>query len=105
MNKVISKALCKYENLIVIGDFKIDIKISSSERDSLENICDLFNLANLVHSETCFMKKSKSIIDLILTYCKTPKISPPEHKSPPKKIPCISKFIFYREHKSLHKVE
>ena len=57
MNKVISKALCKYENLIVITDFKIDIKISSSERDSLENLCDLFNLTNLVHSETCFMKK------------------------------------------------
>ena len=58
MNKVISKALCKYENLIVTGDFKIDIKISSSERDSLENLCDLFNLTNLVHLKTCFMKKS-----------------------------------------------
>ena len=27
-------------------------------------------------------------------------MSPPAHKSPPKKIPCISKFIFYREYKS-----
>ena len=26
MNEVISKALCKYENLIVMGDFNIDIK-------------------------------------------------------------------------------
>ena len=62
MNEVISKALCKYENLIVMGDFNIDIKSSNSDKDKLENFCDLFNLTNLVHSETCFMKNSKSIM-------------------------------------------
>ena len=67
MNEVISKALCKYENLTVMGDFNIDIESSNSDKDKLENFCDLFNLTNLVHSETCFMKNSKSIIDLILT--------------------------------------
>ena len=67
MNEVISKALCKYENLIVMVDFNIDIKSSNSDKDKLENFCDLFNITNLVHSETCFMKNSKSIIDLILT--------------------------------------
>ena len=67
MNKVISKALCKYEKLTVMGDFNIDIESSNSDKDKLENFCDLFNLTNLVHSETCFMKNSKSIIDLILT--------------------------------------
>ena len=67
MNEVISKALCKYENLIVIGDLNIYIKSSNSGKDKLENFCDLFNLTNLVYSETCFMKNSKSIIDLILT--------------------------------------
>ena len=67
MNEVISKALCKYENLIVMGDFNIDIKSSKSDKDKLENVCNLFNLTNLVHSETCFMKNDKSTIDLILT--------------------------------------
>ena len=66
-NEVISKALCKYENLIVMGDFNIDIKSSNSEKDKLEYFCDLFNLANLVHSDTCFMKNIKSTIGLILT--------------------------------------
>ena len=47
--------------------FNIDIKSSNSEKDKLEHFCDLFNLTNLVRSETCFMKNSKSIIDLILT--------------------------------------
>ena len=49
-----------------MGDFNIDIKSSNSDKDKLEIFCDLFNSTNLVHSETCFMKKSKSI-DLILT--------------------------------------
>ena len=37
MNEVIRKALCKYENLIVKGDFNIDIKNSTSDKDKLEN--------------------------------------------------------------------
>ena len=48
MNKVIGIALCKYGNLIVMGDFRIDIKSSNSNKDKLENFCDLFNLTNLV---------------------------------------------------------
>ena len=67
MNEVISKALCKYENLIVMGNFNIDIESSNSGKDKLENFCDLFNLRNLVYSKTCFMKNSKSIINLTLT--------------------------------------
>ena len=67
MNEVISKALCKYENLIVMSDFNIDVKSSNSDKNKLENFCNLFNLTNVVHSETCFMKSSKSIIDFILT--------------------------------------
>ena len=46
--------------------FQIDIKSSNSDKDKLGNFCDLFNLTNLVHSETCFMKNSKSMIDSIL---------------------------------------
>ena len=67
MNEAIREALCKYENQILMGDLNIDIKGSNSNKDKLENLCDLFNLTNPVHSETCFMKNSKSIIDLILT--------------------------------------
>ena len=52
--------------MIVMGDF-IDVKSSNSYKDRLGNFCDLFNLTNLVHSETCCMKNRKSAIDLILT--------------------------------------
>ena len=67
MNKVTSKALRKYENLIVMGNSNIDNKISNSYKDELESFSDLFNLTNLVHQETCIMKNSKSITDVILT--------------------------------------
>ena len=63
----LQKALCKYENLIVVSDFNIDIKRSNSDKDKLENFSDLLNLTNLVLSETCFMKNIKCIIDLTLT--------------------------------------
>ena len=36
MNEVINQALCKYENLIVMGDFNIDVKSSNSGKDKLE---------------------------------------------------------------------
>ena len=66
INEIISKALCKYENLIVMVDFKIDIKISNSGKDKVENFCDLLNLKNLFLSEICFMKNSTFVFDLIL---------------------------------------
>ena len=51
-----------------MGDLNIDIKSSNSDKSSQAgNFCKLFNLTNLVHSETCFMNNSKSIINFILT--------------------------------------
>ena len=66
MNEVISKALCKYENLMVMLDFNIYSKSSNCDKNKLESFHDLYNLANLVHSETCFTKDSEPITDLIL---------------------------------------
>ena len=51
MNEIFSKALCKYENLIVLGDFNIDIESSNSDKDKLENFYGLFNFTNLAHSD------------------------------------------------------
>ena len=67
MNEAISKVFCKFENLLITGEFNIDIKSSNSDKNKLEKFCDLFNLKTLVHPETCFINSSKSIIDLLLT--------------------------------------
>ena len=70
MSEIISKALCKYETLIVILDVKyidiqkkilgidIDIKNSNSDKDKLENFCNLLNATDLLQSPICFMKDS-----------------------------------------------
>ena len=50
-----------------MGDFNKDIKISNSDKDKLENFCNLSNLKNLAHTETCFLKNIKTVTDLILT--------------------------------------
>ena len=64
----LSRAINNYDNIIVMGDFNIDIKKESSVAyDKLEEFCDTFNLTNLVKSETCFMNNHRSTIDLILT--------------------------------------
>ena len=63
----LSKAAVKYENIIIMGDFNIDIKNKGLGYGKLDTFYDLFNLTNLIHSETCLMKNHKSTIDLFLT--------------------------------------
>ena len=64
----LSRAINNYDNIILMGDFNIDIKKENSTAyDELEEFCDTFNLTNLVKFETCFMNNHKSAIDLILT--------------------------------------
>ena len=48
----ISKAAIKYENIIRMGIFTIDIKNKGSGCSKLDTCCDLFNLTNLIHSKT-----------------------------------------------------
>ena len=63
----LSKAAMKYENIIKMGDFNIDIKNKGLGYGKLDTFCDLFNLTNLIHSEACLMKNQESTIDLFLT--------------------------------------
>ena len=50
MNEVISKAMYKYDNLKLMGDFNRDLKYSNSGKYKLDNFCNLLNLRYLVHS-------------------------------------------------------
>ena len=72
-----------------MGDFNKDVKSSNSDKDKLENFCNLFNFKNLVHTETCFLKNIKTLIDLILTnkplYFKKKKKKKKKKKSKQKK--------------------
>ena len=54
------------DNFMVMGDFNIDVNLPSHKHDKLEEFCYLFDLSNLIKSNTCFIKSHSSRIDLIL---------------------------------------
>ena len=56
-----------YENVIVLGDFYVDVKVAGRELDKNEEFYDLFNLTKLIRNEICFTRDHKSAIDLIVT--------------------------------------
>ena len=60
LTKSVCKALNTYDNIIVMGDFNIDInKDEAIGHDKLDVFCDALNLANLVKSETCYTNNHK----------------------------------------------
>ena len=64
----LSKAVNKYDNLIVMANFNIDLnKTDCIGFGKLEEFCDNFNLTNIVKSNTCFTKNNKSTIDLCIS--------------------------------------
>ena len=67
MTTSLTKAMSNYENIIVMGDFNIDIKCKGVGSNNLSDFCDLFHLTNIVKSDTCFPKTHASLIDWILT--------------------------------------
>ena len=44
----LTKVTPNYENIIVMGDFNIDIKCKGVGSNNLSNFCDLFHLTNIV---------------------------------------------------------
>ena len=67
LNSSLSKACCKYENFVIKGDFNVEVKLRRNGYRQLEEFSDMFDLTNLVDTETCVTNAHKSAIDLILT--------------------------------------
>ena len=62
------KAIDKYENILFVGDLNIDLdKPNDDKKHFLEDLCDVFDLSNLVKDKTCFMSQEGSSIDIMLT--------------------------------------
>ena len=68
VNQTLDKAINKYEKILFIGDLNIDLNIKNHDKKNfLEDMCDTFDLTNMVKEKTCFMSELGSSIDLILT--------------------------------------
>ena len=63
----LSYGILTYENFIIMGNFNIDINNAGMDVDKLDEFCNLFDLINLIKTETCCIKNHKSTTDLLLT--------------------------------------
>ena len=58
----LSKALNKYENIILIGDLNIDISIPNNDISNLlGNLCDVFDLSNMIKKHYLFYEPKRNI--------------------------------------------
>ena len=60
-------AALKFENFVVMGNFKINVNAYGPGKDKLDEFCNLFNLTNLVRETTCCTNHHRLTIDPILT--------------------------------------
>ena len=51
-----------------MGNFNIDFKSKGAGFDKLSKMYDIFNLMNLIKSETSYTKNHKSLNELFFTY-------------------------------------
>ena len=65
---LLNKHLSKYDHVIIIGAFNINVKDKTNPNlEKFSEFCDTFSVLNPVKDCTCFTKTQKSSIDLILT--------------------------------------
>ena len=65
---LLNKHVSTYDNVVVMGDFNIDVKeVTNQSLEKLDIFCETFGLSNLVKRYTCYSSTHKSSIDLILT--------------------------------------
>jgi hypothetical protein len=63
----VDKIISKYDKYICIDDFNYDM-LNCEKSAMLRDICDIFNMTNIVQKATCFTKIAKAtLLDLILT--------------------------------------
>ena len=58
INISLSKVLKNYQNIILVGDLNVDMDIPANDvKGYLSDICDIYNLTNLIKSKTCTKKR------------------------------------------------
>ena len=67
---VLDSVITRYDNLFFLGDLNFDM-LNNSKCQVLRDVCDIFDLENLVTQPTCFTANGRpSLLDVILTSCK-----------------------------------
>ena len=66
-SSVVDKITSQYENFICFGDFNFDMS-DKAKGSTISDLCDIFDLTNLLKNPTCFthILGKPSTLDLIL---------------------------------------
>ena len=65
-SQTVDKILTKYDKYMFIGDFNFNM-LKCDKNVMINDICDIFNLKNIIKKATCFTKNAKAtLLDLIL---------------------------------------
>ncbi len=67
MENILNNALCKYECIIFAGDTNTNLLKNTTESRNIIDLCNNFDLRNIIKEPTCFVQNCKTLIDLILT--------------------------------------
>ena len=68
-SKTVSRAINKYDRILVAGDSNIDVSGSNGLNDNhFCELIDTFNLINLVKTSTCFKTTRGILLDVLLTH-------------------------------------
>ena len=68
IKRTLNLAVNLYDNIILAGDLNVDMDIPSKDvHGYLSDICDTFDLTNLIKGKTCTQSEQGSSLDVILT--------------------------------------
>ena len=63
--------VCEKESktFFIMGDLNVNFLNQNKDKQTLDNILDVYDLCNVIHSPTCFKATNPTLIDVILTNC------------------------------------
>ena len=68
VNICLGKAITKYDFVILAGDINVDMDLPKTDiKGFLKDLCDSFDLTNLINTKTCTKQNNGSSLDVFLT--------------------------------------
>ena len=64
----LATAVTQYDNILLAGDLNVDMDIPADDaKGYLSDLCDIYNLENLINVKTCMATSNGSSLDVLLT--------------------------------------
>ena len=68
MTTLVDKIIALYDRYIIMGDLNYDMTRMANNRHALLDVCNLFDLKNVISHPTCFKTSRGTLLDVILVH-------------------------------------